>query len=209
MSLVPKLPVRLAGQPWPACSLALLHGSEDEIGDDLTSWKAGHDAGCLEPAEFAVDTQSGATSLKVHLCLSSNTPAEYPKMSLCLLLLSCYTEYLFSLKCTKIREQPHSSSPALTIGTTFTARADAFRVMSKVIKCSLLLVKLGPVQDTRNTMFEKGLKVHFEQLEVCLGKLPLSLPESGPFRNNRFQNVPMVTQTVGHSFWVLWQLLQS
>lgn len=65
------------GWSTPACSLAPLHGSEDEGSDELalTSWKAEHDAGCLEPADFVVDTQSGPASSKAHLCLSLNPSA--------------------------------------------------------------------------------------------------------------------------------------
>lgn len=47
--------------------------------------------------------------------------------------------------------------------------------MNKAAKCSLLPVRLGPVQGTHSAM----LKVHLEQLEVWLGKPPLSSRDWG------------------------------
>lgn len=81
------------GWPTSGCSLALLHDCEDEDSDDLAS-PAGR-LGMLQaaPADFAVNSQSGTAPSKACLSLSSDTPAECPKTSPRLLLLSYYAAY--------------------------------------------------------------------------------------------------------------------
>lgn len=121
--------------------------------------------GCLEPTDFVVDTQSGPTSSKAHLCLSSNPPAECPKRSPHLLLLNCYAAFLFSLKCTNRREQHHSSSPSLQ---RLVPSSD-----KRAVRCPLTLARLEPVHGThslRRALRRKGWRLALNQ--VWLGKPP-------------------------------------